>query len=283
MDVKPSNVLLAGDGQPMLLDFHLARSPIGPDGPPPAWMGGTPGVHVAGAAAGRWRPCARAGRSATRSTAVPTSTRWACCCTSRSAGPCRSRATRRCRRSIAATRGSPSGLSDIIHKCLCRDPRDRYPDAAALATDLRRHLADLPLRGVPNRSWAERWRKWRRRRPSALSRGGLIVLILAAAVGAPAATLGIAYRQRRDDVEAALAQGRGAPRQPSVRRGGRRSAAGPGAGRASARVRPAEARAAPRSSTWRRRAARSTSSTTSPRCIRFRYGLSPPPAEEAPR
>jgi hypothetical protein len=41
MDVKPSNVLLAGDGQPMLLDFHLARGPIGRDVPPPAWMGGT--------------------------------------------------------------------------------------------------------------------------------------------------------------------------------------------------------------------------------------------------
>src|SRR6516165_10561636 len=42
MDIKPSNVLLAGDGQPMLLDFHLARGPIHPAGPPPAWMGGTP-------------------------------------------------------------------------------------------------------------------------------------------------------------------------------------------------------------------------------------------------
>ncbi|MHC5540562.1 protein kinase domain-containing protein, partial [Singulisphaera rosea] len=30
MDVKPSNVLITADGQPMLLDFHLARPPIGP-------------------------------------------------------------------------------------------------------------------------------------------------------------------------------------------------------------------------------------------------------------
>jgi serine/threonine protein kinase len=28
MDVKPSNVLIAGDGQPMLFDFHSARKPI---------------------------------------------------------------------------------------------------------------------------------------------------------------------------------------------------------------------------------------------------------------
>ena len=29
LDIKPSNVLLAGDGQPMLLDFHLAHE-VGP-------------------------------------------------------------------------------------------------------------------------------------------------------------------------------------------------------------------------------------------------------------
>jgi hypothetical protein len=43
MDVKPSNILLTADGQPMLLDFHLAREPI-PKGTAPAeGVGGTPG------------------------------------------------------------------------------------------------------------------------------------------------------------------------------------------------------------------------------------------------
>ena len=36
MDVKPSNVLLTADGQPMLLDFHLARSLIAAGDPPPS-------------------------------------------------------------------------------------------------------------------------------------------------------------------------------------------------------------------------------------------------------
>ena len=36
MDIKPSNVLLTGDGQPMLLDFHLARGPLEPDVDPPS-------------------------------------------------------------------------------------------------------------------------------------------------------------------------------------------------------------------------------------------------------
>jgi hypothetical protein len=43
LDLKPSNVLLAADGQPMLLDFHLARAALHPDGEVPQVLGGTPG------------------------------------------------------------------------------------------------------------------------------------------------------------------------------------------------------------------------------------------------
>ena len=159
MDVKPSNVLLAGDGQPMLLDFHLARSPIDPDSPPPAWMGGTPGVHVAGAAAGdggRARGAAgpRRGRRPRRHLLAGDAA-------VRRARRGRPEVVRRppCRRSIAATRGSRSASRTSSTSACVATRDDRYPDAAALAGDLRRHLADLPLRGVPNRSWAERWRQ----------------------------------------------------------------------------------------------------------------------------
>src|SRR5262249_12181657 len=62
------------------------------------------------------------------------------------------------------------GLADLVAKCLSDRPTERYPSAAALAEDLRRHINDLPLRGVPNRSVNERWRKWRRRRPEDLVR-----------------------------------------------------------------------------------------------------------------
>src|SRR5262249_58640423 len=57
------------------------------------------------------------------------------------------------------------GLAEAIGKCLSSDPNLRYPQAAGLAADLRCHLAHLPLQGVRNRSYGERWRKWRRRRP----------------------------------------------------------------------------------------------------------------------
>jgi tetratricopeptide (TPR) repeat protein len=42
LDIKPANVLRTADGQPMLLDFHLARPPLRPAAPAPRWFGGTP-------------------------------------------------------------------------------------------------------------------------------------------------------------------------------------------------------------------------------------------------
>src|SRR5213078_2237791 len=42
LDLKPSNILLAADGQPMLLDFHLSREPLRVNGPRPDSFGGTP-------------------------------------------------------------------------------------------------------------------------------------------------------------------------------------------------------------------------------------------------
>jgi serine/threonine protein kinase len=80
MDVKPANVLIASDGTPMLLDFHLARPPIEPGDAPPSSIGGTPAGRRARwppSSATRWRPWRRAGRSRRPSTAGRISSRWA--------------------------------------------------------------------------------------------------------------------------------------------------------------------------------------------------------------
>src|SRR5262249_39839587 len=106
------------------------------------------------------------------------------------------------------------GLADLIRKCLAADPGGRYPDAAALAADLRRHLNDLPLRGVANRSLTERWRKWRRRRPHALAQTGMVFAVLGVALVAGLLTLAYVQQhrahagQRLDEAEKALADGR---------------------------------------------------------------------------
>ncbi len=172
LDVKPSNVLIAGDGQPMLLDFHLAQGPIGPGQPVPDRLGGTPGhlspeQQAAMAAIREGRPPGVVvdGRSDLYSLGLLLNE--ALGGVAVAGGSKSPRSLDRCN-----SRVSP-GLSDIVRKCLARDPSARYRNASSLADDLRRHLNALPLRGVVNRSLSERWQKWRRRHPAALA-GGLI-------------------------------------------------------------------------------------------------------------
>jgi tetratricopeptide (TPR) repeat protein len=96
------------------------------------------------------------------------------------------------------------GLADVLAKATTPVAADRYPSAAALAADLRRHLSDLPLRGVRNRSLWERWGKWRRRRPYAPAFALLLTAVAAAGVG----LLRTGDRQV-DRAKAALAAGEG--------------------------------------------------------------------------
>jgi serine/threonine protein kinase len=203
LDVKPSNVLLTADGQPMLLDFHLAREPVRPGGLPPDWLGGTPGymspeqeAALTAVRAGRPAPAAVDARSDVFSLGVLL---YEALAGERplvpGPGPLRR----------ANPQVSP-GLADVVVRCLARSAEDRYPSAAALADDLRRHLADLPLRGVPNRSLGERWRKWRRRRPAGLA----VAVALAAGLVALVTGVGLAWshvRQTTDGAEVALRAG----------------------------------------------------------------------------
>src|SRR5262249_3970123 len=91
LDLKPSNVLLAADGQPLLLDFHLALPPVAVGAAPEEGLGGTPEFMSPEQRA----PCDPASRghpvpppggppSAPRWTTARTSPRWAGCSTSAS-------------------------------------------------------------------------------------------------------------------------------------------------------------------------------------------------------
>jgi tetratricopeptide (TPR) repeat protein len=178
LDVKPSNILMTAEGLPMLLDFHLAHEPLPAGAPAPPWLGGTPaylsceqhealecvrcGQAIAAPVDGRSDLYSLglvlyemlAGKRPAAGAVVPLA---------------------RCNRQVS------TGLSDMIGRCLATRAEDRYPTAADLASDLRRHLAGQPLRGVRNRDLRERWRKWRRRRPYALGVLGLWAVLLAGA------------------------------------------------------------------------------------------------------
>ena len=184
LDLKPSNVLLAADGQPMLLDFHLARGALPAGATAPAWLGGTPGymapeqeAALKAVAAGRPLETGIDGRADLY-------------------------ALGRLLRELLGEAPVSRGLDNLLNRCLAADPARRYGDAASLAADLRRHLGGLPLRGVADGGLAERWRRWRRRRPVLLP---LLLLLLGTLAGG-AALLGSAFCQGRQ-ARAALHEG----------------------------------------------------------------------------
>jgi serine/threonine protein kinase/TolA-binding protein len=184
LDVKPSNVLLAADGTPMLLDFHLALPPVRPGDLPPERLGGTPAYmapeqRAAVRALTEGRPIAEAVDRRTDVYALGLLLYEAL------GGPVPlppGRLPRLDRLNPAVS----AGLADIVALCLADDPGRRYGTAADLAGDLRRHRQDLPLQGVPNRL-GERLRKWRRRQQRWTFRlilcGGAVVLLAAALAG----------------------------------------------------------------------------------------------------
>ncbi len=207
LDVKPSNVLLTADCQPMLLDFHLAHGPVVPE-EEAVWPGGTP-AYMSPEQLAAWRaysnqqplPMAVDARSDLYS--LGALLREALYGESRPTDGTSAPAPL----SLPPRAHLSRGLRDILARCLHPDPELRYANAALLAEDLRRHLTDRPLVGVGNRSLAERWSKWRRRRPQALALWLLLVVCFGAMTTLGALGVSQTVHRQRDAVET-LEEGR---------------------------------------------------------------------------
>jgi serine/threonine protein kinase/WD40 repeat protein len=76
----------------------------------------------------------------------------------------------------------PRDLETIVLKCLAKEPAERYATAEVLAEDLRRFLADRPIRARRS-TWRERTWRWCRRNPSVavmLASVALLLTVIAA-------------------------------------------------------------------------------------------------------
>ncbi len=213
-DLKPANILISDDGQPLLLDFHLSRSNRGmasssiAGGTIPYMSaehlrtfqkGGKPdfscdlyslGVIVYEAFSGVLPYPNRGFDDSAINKMIE----------DRSSAPVRLR--------IHNTR-VPVAVETIVDKLLSPNKSARYSSAEHLHEDLTRHLADLPLRHAPNRSLTERMVKWSRRHPRLSSAGsllGLTVLLMTIAGvitfnSLKAASLASAENKSREIVE----------------------------------------------------------------------------------
>jgi serine/threonine protein kinase/tetratricopeptide (TPR) repeat protein len=203
-DIKSSNVLLAADGQPLLLDFNVAQW-VEPE-PNEVILGGTaayaspeqlevllhPTVFHVGRVDRRsdiyalgivlyemvsgHSPFAQGGGYSRRRTLLAEMARE------------RSQTTPRLRDRRPDV---PWSLESIVRRCLAPDPDRRYHQAEHLGEDLRRFLDDRPLRYAPELSQVERVRKWLRRHPRLTSTGSVAAVAALLLLGAAAAVVAV--------------------------------------------------------------------------------------------
>jgi len=194
-DLKPSNVLVREDGEPVVLDFGLAKAMEASDA--------EAGVSVAGQVAGTpayMSPEQAAGHDEqidTRSDVYSLGVILYRLLTGQSPHDLTG-STMDVMRRIAeqdpkrprqstpdATRTIDTELETLLLKCLSRDPDRRYDSAGALAQDLRNYLSGEPLMAKrPTATYILRKRLRRHRVPVGIAAAVVLMLLLAGGAGA---------------------------------------------------------------------------------------------------
>ncbi|WP_337176860.1 tetratricopeptide repeat protein [Paludisphaera sp.] len=217
-DVKPSNVLIAADGTPMLLDFNLAHEEIAPGEPGGGGnLGGTvdymaPEHLEALADASGDRVDARSDvfsmgvllyeallgakpfEPPSKGASVVESLLDAA--DARRGDP---------RALFPPEADLPAPLRAVLLRCLAPDPADRYRSADELAEDLQAVADDLPLAFAREPLWSRVARRARRNRIRFAT--AALVMISCAAAGAAAINLNIERSGRRAEAEKRLQRG----------------------------------------------------------------------------
>lgn len=191
-DLKPANVLLAEDGQPLLVDFNLSQE-VGVRTSDAGFAGGTLPYMSPEQIQRLWTPTTlgpasdlyslgilffellTGERPFVSSKGTLREVTAAALAERRKGAPALSTIAPDCSPAVAAA----------VRQLLAERPENRYRSAAELEEDLRRHLDDLPLRHAPNPSLRERLGKWRRRHPRLASGASvaLAALVLLMALG----------------------------------------------------------------------------------------------------
>ncbi len=184
-DIKPSNLLLDADGTVWVTDFGLAKDFLAEDSP-----GGVDQASLTrtGDIVGTLRymaPELLKGRSDPRSDIYSLGATLYELLTLRAAFDEADRNVFMRRllhdepprpRSIDST--IPIDLETIVVKSMSKEPEDRYGSAAELAEDLRRFLADRPIRARRISTWERTWRTCRRN-PLITSLSAVVIMLIA--------------------------------------------------------------------------------------------------------
>jgi serine/threonine protein kinase/tetratricopeptide (TPR) repeat protein len=190
-DLKPANVLLADDGQPLLLDFNLSINQSIRSTALGASLGGTLPYMAPEQLKCFLNPTA--GPDA-RSDIYSLGLILYELLTGKSPFPCHQGSWLQVLPRMIGDRLKPPpamgrknlspAIESIVRRCLNPNLDHRYQSARELQEDLERQLENRPLRFAPEPSWRERARKWTRRHPRlasstsvALVAAGLITVL----------------------------------------------------------------------------------------------------------